>query len=48
MNLLDKEKTFSTPIQVDDEIIREVVRNTESAGEWALRWGANELGGPGT
>ena len=48
INLLDQEKTYSTPDQIDEDIVRQVVRRTESASERSLSWGANELGGPGT
>ena len=48
INMLDQEKVYSTPYQIDEEIVRQVVRRTESASERSLRWGANELGGLGT
>ena len=48
LNLLVKDKTYNTPVQMNDDIINEVVRRTRDAGERAARWGADELGGPGT
>ena len=37
MNLLSPAKAYSTPIQMDEDIIREVVRRTADASERALR-----------
>ena len=48
LNLLDDEKRYSTVLEVDEDIIREVVRRTTETAERSMRWGANELGGPGT
>lgn len=38
INMLDQEKVYSTPYQIDEEIVRQVVRRTESASERSLRW----------
>ena len=39
---------FSTPFQIDDEVRRQVIARTESAGERALGWGVEDIGGPNT